>query len=36
VENCFKETYEAACRLVMPYFQKRAAAALAKPGCHAA
>jgi tetratricopeptide (TPR) repeat protein len=35
-EDCFMETYEAACRLGMPYFQKRAAAALAKHDGHAA
>jgi class 3 adenylate cyclase/tetratricopeptide (TPR) repeat protein len=29
-EDCFKQTYEAARRLGMPYYQKRAAAALAK------
>ena len=29
-EDYFKQTYEAACRLGMPYYQKRAAAALAR------
>lgn len=29
-EDCFTQTYEAARRLGMPYYQKRAAAALAK------
>lgn len=36
MEDCFMETYEAARRLGMPYFQKRAAAALAKHDWHPA
>ena len=35
-EDCFKETYEAARRLAMPYFQRRAAAALARHEWHPA
>jgi class 3 adenylate cyclase/tetratricopeptide (TPR) repeat protein len=35
-EGCFKETYEAACRLGMPYFQRRAAAALVRHESHPA
>lgn len=35
-EDCFRQTHEAARRLGMPFFERRAAAALAKPEWHPA